>query len=317
MLSRTAENLYWMARYLERAETTARLLEVGARNALLPNIGGGFRNEWDAVLSASGGAELFAQKYGEPVQRNIESFMFFDRENPASVYACIERARENGRIVRTALTTQVWDALNTAFQEIREMQRQERSTIEMSAMTDWTTRTSALIRGAILGTLLRRDGYFFLNLGYYLERADNTARLLDVKYYVLLPQVDYVGSGLDNYQWATLLRSMSAYRAFNWAYGAEMTPARIAHFLILNPACPRSLMSSIMGASEQLSAIRRGYGASTRAQQEVRSILAELSEATVEDVFEEGLHEFLTRFITEVGHVGAAVDQAYLSGEWR
>ena len=137
-------------------------------------------------------------------------------------------------------------------------------------MTDWTTRTSALIRGAILGTLLRRDGFHFLNLGYYLERADNTARLLDVKYYVLLPQVDYVGSGLDNYQWATLLRSMSAYRAFNWAYGAEMTPTRIAHFLILNPACPRSLMTSILGATEQLEALQRGYGQSTRAQTQVR-----------------------------------------------
>jgi uncharacterized alpha-E superfamily protein len=306
-----------MARYLERAETTARLLEVGARNALLPNIGGGFRNEWDAVLSASGGAELFAQKYGEPVQRNIESFMFFDRENPASVFACVERARENGRIVRTALTTQVWDALNTAFQEIREMQRQERSTIEMSTMTDWTTRTSALIRGAILGSLLRRDGFFFLNLGYYLERADNTARLLDVKYYVLLPQVDYVGSGLDNYQWATLLRAMSAYRSFNWAYGAEMTPARIAHFLILNPTCPRSLMSSIIGASEQLTALGRGYGKTTRAQQVARGILGELSEASVEDIFDEGLHEFLTRFIGEVGHLAFAVERAYLTGEGR
>jgi uncharacterized alpha-E superfamily protein len=317
MLSRTAENLYWIARYLERAETTARLLEVGARNALLPNIGGGFRNEWDAVLAASGRAEAFREKYGDTAQRNIETFMFFDKDNPSSIFSCIERARENGRIVRTALTTQVWDALNTAFQEVREMARQERSKIELSQMTDWTMRTSALIRGAILGTLLRRDGFFFLNLGYYLERADNTARLLDVKYYVLLPQVDYIGSGLDNYQWATLLRAMSAYRAFNWAYGGEMTPARIAHFLILNPACPRSLMTSIMGASDQLTALRRGYGKSTRAQQEVRGLLGELSEASVEDIFEEGLHEFLTRFIREVGNIGEAVNQAYLSGEWR
>jgi uncharacterized alpha-E superfamily protein len=316
MLSRTAENLYWMARYLERAETTARLLEVGARNALLPNIGGGFRNEWDAVLAASGTAEAFRQKYGGSQQRAIETWMFFDRDNASSVYSCIERARENGRIVRTALTTQVWDALNGAFQEIRQMARQERSSVELSQMTDWTTRTSALIRGAILGTLLRRDGFFFLNLGYYLERADNTARLLDVKYYVLLPQVDYVGSGLDNYQWATLLRAMSAYRAFNWAYGAEMTPARIAHFLILNPACPRSLMSSVMGANDNLTALRRGYGKSTRAQQEIRGVLGELSEATVEDIFEEGLHEFLTRFILEIGNLGEAVSQAYLSGEW-
>lgn len=314
LLSRTADNLYWIARYLERAETTARLLEVGARNALLPNIGGGYRNEWDAILLASGTGNAFAAKYAEPVQRNIETFMFFDRDNPSSILSCIENARENGRIVRTALTTQVWDALNTAFQEIREMSRLERSKVDLSTMTDWTTRTSALIRGAILGSLLRRDGFYFLNLGYYLERADNTARLLDVKYYVLLPETGYVGSGLDNYQWATLLRAMSAYRSFNWAYGADMTPARIAHFLILNPACPRSLHAAIIGATEQLEALQRGYGRDSGAQTQVRKLLGELSTTTVEEIFDEGLHEFLTRFIHEVAVLGAEVREAYLTG---
>src|SRR5690606_1403019 len=140
MLSRTADNLYWLARYLERAETTARLLEVGARNALMPSLGGGHRNDWDAILLASRSGAPFAAQYGETVQRNIEPFMVFDRDNPSSIAACVERARENARIVRTALTTQVWDAINTAFQEMREMQRQERSSIELSAMTDWTTR---------------------------------------------------------------------------------------------------------------------------------------------------------------------------------
>ena len=317
MLARTAESLYWIARYLERAETTARLLEVGARNALMPNTGGGYRNEWDAILLASGTGERFVEKYDEPVQRNIETFMFFDRDNPSSVTSCITHARENARIARTSLTTQVWDAINTAFQELRQMERQERSSIDVSAMTDWTTRTSALIRGAILGTLLRRDGFYFINLGYYLERADNTARLLDVKYYVLLPELDYVGSGLDNYQWATLLRSMSAYRAFNWAYGTEMTPKRIAHFLILNPACPRSLLTSALGINEQLEALQRGYGSSTRAQTKARAMLAELSEADVDDIFDEGLHEFLSRFIGEVGVLGHEVRDAYLTGEAR
>src|SRR5690606_357095 len=121
MLARTAENLYWIARYLERAETAARLLEVGARNALMPSIGGGYRNEWDALLLAAGSDRQFYEKYGDAVQRNIETFLFFDRDNPSSVLSCIERARENARIVRTALTSQVWDAINTAFQEVREM----------------------------------------------------------------------------------------------------------------------------------------------------------------------------------------------------
>jgi uncharacterized alpha-E superfamily protein len=317
MLSRTADNLYWISRYIERAETNARLLEVGARNALMPNIGGGYRNEWDSILQASGTAKAFAEKYGEPVQRNVESHMFFDSDNPSSVATCIERARENGRIVRTALTTQVWDALNTAFQEIREMQRTERSKMPLTDLTDWTTRTTALIRGASLATQLRNDGFDFSNLGHYLERADSTARLLDVKYYVLLPQPGMVGSGLDNYQWSTLLRSMSAHRAFAWAYGGEVTPQKIADFLILNRQSPRSLLTAIEGAELHLNQLARRYGKTTPALSGARSILAELAEAQVSEIFEEGLHEFLTRFIRDIATLGAKVHESYLSGEAR
>ncbi|OYW60213.1 MAG: A alpha-helical domain with a conserved ER moti, partial [Rhodobacterales bacterium 12-65-15] len=203
MLSRTADNLYWIARYMERADTVARLLEVGSRISLLPSAQG-FRSEWDSLLQATGMAESFAKKYGDPVQRNIESFLFFDRDNPSSVASVITRARENGRIVRTALTSQVWDALNTAFQELKALERLPRSELELSRLTDWVTRHAAMVRGAIDATLLRDDGFNFLNLGYYLERGDSTARLIDVKYYVLLPRIDFVGSGLDNYQWSTL-----------------------------------------------------------------------------------------------------------------
>ena len=131
MLSRTADNLYWLARYMERAETAARLLEVGARISLLPTEQG-YRNEWDSLLRSTGTSHAFGAKYGEPVQHNIESFLFFDRDNPSSVASCITSARENGRIVRTALTTQVWDALNTAFTELRQIERTPRSELELS-----------------------------------------------------------------------------------------------------------------------------------------------------------------------------------------
>jgi uncharacterized alpha-E superfamily protein len=252
MLSRTADNLYWIARYIERAETMARLLEVGARIALLPSSAEGYRSEWDSLLQASGTAIGFGKKYGDPVQRNIESYLFFDRDNPSSVASCLFRARENARIIRTALTTQVWDAINTAFQELRELERTPRSQLELTQLTEWTMRHSAMVRGAIDATLLRNDGWDFLNLGYCLERADNTARLIDVKYYVLLPGIEYVGSGLDNYQWTTLLRALSAHRAFHWAYGGEVTARKIAHFLILNPQCPRSLTSCVQGLNTHL-----------------------------------------------------------------
>lgn len=317
MLSRTADNLLWLARYLERAETAARLLEVGARIALLPNAGAGYRTEWDALLRAAGTADAFALKYGDPVQRNIESHLFFDRDNPGSVAACLTRARENGRIVRTALTTLVWDSLNTAFQELRDIERQPRSQLELSRLTDWTLRTTALIRGAMEGTQLRNDGWSFLNIGYNLERADNTARLLDVKYFVLLPGIDFVGSGLDNYQWVTLLRALSANRAFHWTYGGEVTAAKIVHFLILNRKMPRSLITSVEGLNLHLDRLAVSYHGSTPAQDAARSLLGEMAETSVEAIFDEGLHEFLTRFIGQIADVSIRVGDAYLSGDVR
>ncbi|GGH56834.1 hypothetical protein GVY41_12770 [Frigidibacter albus] len=314
MLSRTADNLFWIARYMERAETMARLLEVGARIALLPSAGHGYRSEWDSLLQASGTAAGFAKKYGDPVQRNIESYLFFDHDNSSSVAYCISRARENARIVRTALTTQVWDALNTAFQEMRQLERTPRSQLELSRLTEWTMRHAAMVRGAIDATLLRNDGWDFLGLGYKLERADNTARLMDVKYYVLLPRADYVGSGLDNYQWTTLLRAMSSHRAFHWAYGGDITAGKIAHFLILNPQCPRSLITAIEGATGHLDRLAKAYHTTTEAQSRSRALLGELSEMTVDDIFEEGLHEYLGRFIGDVGEVSHLVGEIYLSG---
>lgn len=317
MLSRTADNLFWIGRYMERAEMTARLLEVGARIALLPSAGHGYRNEWDSLLQASGTAEGFARKYGDPVQRNIESYLFFDRDNSSSVASCLERARENGRIVRTALTSQVWDALNTAFQELRSLERRPRSELELNRLTEWTMRHTAQVRGAIDATLLRNDGHDFLGIGYRLERADNTARLIDVKYYVLLPRAEYVGTGLDSYQWSTLLRALSAHRAFYWAYGGEVTAAKIADFLILNRQCPRSLLTSITGVAYHLDRIAVAYGRLTPAQDGADALRDELDALTVERIFDEGMHEFLTRFIRRAATLSAVVNETYLSGEMR
>ena len=314
MLSRTADNLYWIARYMERAETAARLLQVGARIALLPSAHG-YRNDWDSLLRASGNADGYAAKYGEPAQADIESYLFFDRDNPNSVASCITSAREGGRIVRTALTTQVWDALNTAFQELRQIEGQPRAAQELSHLTDWVTRHAAMVRGAIDATLLRNDGYNFLNIGYYLERGDSTARLMDVKYYVLLPRADYVGSGLDNDQWSMLLRAMSAHRAFHWAYGGEVTSAKIAHFLILNPQCPRSLITCVAGMNNHMARLAKLYGRETPAQAAAARMLSDLESQSSEKIFDEGLHEYLSRFIREAANLGVIIHNSYLSGD--
>lgn len=313
MLSRTADNLFWIARNMERAETAARLLEVGARMSLLPTAQG-FRSDWDSLLRASGNAMGYSAKYGPPDQANIESYLFFDRDNPNSVASCITNARENGRIIRTALTTQVWDALNTAFQELRQIEA-TRLGRDLSFLTDWATRHAAMVRGAIDATLLRNDGYNFLNIGYYLERGDSTARLMDVKYYVLLPRADFVGSGLDNDQWSMLLRAMSANRAFHWAYGGEITSAKIAHFLILNPQCPRSLITCVAGMNNHMARLSKHYGRETAATGAAARLMTELEGQSTDRIFDEGLHEFLTRFINETTHLGNIIHNSYLSGD--
>lgn len=315
MLSRTAENLFWLARYMERADTMARLLEVGYRMALMPSAGEGYRNEWASLVAAAGSSEGFEAKFGETFrQRDVETWLFYDRENPSSVASCIETARQNGRAVRTALTTEMWDALNGAYLELREIERKPRSANPLPQLCDWTKRQNALLRGATEGTHLQNDGYDFLSLGTYLERGDNTARLLDVKYYVLLPTTDMVGGSIDTYQWTTLLRALSSFRAFHWAYGGEYNPRKIAHFLILNRACPRSLLHCHDKAGFHLDRLAQAYGRSNAAHNRLHTSLGELAEARVEDVVEEGLHEFLSRFIHQNAMLGYEVADGYLFG---
>jgi uncharacterized alpha-E superfamily protein len=178
-------------------------------------------------------------------------------------------------------------------------------------------RHAAMLRGAIDATLLRNDGFNLLNIGYYLERGDSTARLMDVKYYVLLPRVEFVGSGLDNYQWTTLLRAMGAQRAFHWAYGGEVTATKIADFLIRNPQSPRSLATCTSGLVNHLTRLGTAYGRETDAQSQARTLLAGVEGTSVDAIFDEGLHEYLTRYITDSAALATAIHDAYLSGEMR
>ena len=314
MLSRTAENLFWITRHMERAETAARLYSVGARNALIPDAAGGHRNEWEAVLQASGGAEAYHAKYGTPVQRHIETHLVLDLDNPGSVAACIARARENARIVRTALTGQVWDALSEANAEMTEMRRTARSNLAADDIVDRVTRMAAAVRGAIESTQLRDEGFDFLRLGYLLERMDGTARLLDVKYFVLLPQASMVGSGVDNAQWGVVLRALSSHGAFTWAYGGPPDATRIVEFLVLHPDCPRGLAPCAGGALWQLERLSRRHGQSGLAMARARKLRGELVEARVADVFDEGLHEFLMRMQSEVAALSSAIAADYFGG---
>ncbi|WP_424927873.1 alpha-E domain-containing protein [Amaricoccus tamworthensis] len=316
MLSRTAENLFWIGRYMERSETMARLLEVGYRMSLMPSTGAGNRNEWESLVVAAGSSAGFRDKYGsgEVKQRDVESWMFFDRDNGSSIISCLENARQNGRAVRTALTTSMWDALNSAYLELRELERTPRSELALPELCDWTKRQSALFRGETEGTHLQNDGYDFYNLGAYIERGDNTARILDVKYYILLPTTDTVGGGVDTYQWSTLLRSLSVFRSFHWSYGSEYSPRKITDFLIFNRACPRSLLFSANRVGLHLDRLSAAYGSESPACRNLQKMLTELSTTTLDHVIEEGLHEFLTRFINDNATLGQSVADSYLFG---
>lgn len=297
---------------MERAETAARLLDVGSRIALLPNTEQGYRNEWDSLLRASGTAGQFAATYGNASEDNLRQFLFFDRDNPSSVFSCIEKARESGRIVRTALTAQVWDALNMGYQEMRRLP----TSTEVSDLSDFTARVGATVRGAIEGTQLRNDGWHFMNIGSGLERADSTARLLDVKYFVLLPRVEFVGSELDSYQWKVILRAMSLLRGFSWAYGGEISANLVADFLIMNRESPRSLITSLTQTLWHLEGLAQLYGDDlpASARDTARSLTTALSARDVDMIFEEGLHEFLSWFIGEISVVANGVQQDYFSG---
>ncbi len=311
MLSRTAQNLFWISRYMERAELTARLLEVGYRIALMPSASTGYQTEWASLLSVLNADESYEKKYGPPKQEHIERFLFHDLDNPNSVAACVSKAREDSRTVRTALTTQVWDVMNTGYQELQHLSKEKYKPANLPALCDWTKRQASLIRGAIESTQLEDEGYDFLNLGYFIERAIGTARLLDVKYYVLLPTPAAVGGEVDHYQWSTLLRAMSAYRAFRWAYGGLQTPHKVAHFLILNEACPRSLLHCLVRANRHLGRLETILQRETQAQQLVTHLQNETAAMNVAQIFDQGLHEFSEQFNNKMTAIGEAMRESY------
>ncbi|WBU56609.1 alpha-E domain-containing protein [Paracoccus sediminicola] len=313
MLSRTASNLFWLGRHMERAETASRLFEVGARITMLPNTEEGYRNEWESLLRASAASDLYRRAYDEVNEENMEKFMIFDRDNPSSVASCMYNARESGRIVRTALTSRVWDALNVAWQEIRSLGPGQEDAADLA---DMVARHASTVHGAIDGTQLRNDGFHFMKLGNALERADSTARVLDVKYFVLLPRVEFVGSGLDSYQWQVILRALSAHRSFHWAYGDDVSAGRVAHFLILNGEAPRSLITSVHEALWHLDSLVRRYRDDVphTARDRAQALADRLNGLDIDEIFYEGLHEFLTDFIIEIGQIASCVQADYFHG---
>lgn len=306
MLGSTANGLFWMFRQLERSENTARLIETGFRMALTRQASG--QNEWASVVRTAGCEAAFQERHNAFNAENVIDFLLRDPGNPGSVLSLFKAARTNARSVRTALTREVWESTNEAWLALQDLLANPVTTSELPKVLGAIRKSSALVRGAWHGTALRNDVFLFARLGTRIERADNTARILDVKYFVLLPSSAAVGSSLDNVQWETILRSASAARAFNLLYGGETSPSKIAEFLIFNQQLPRSLLYCCADSVRILDDLSRMYGEPNTAQSLARPLLESLQTEEINSIFKSGLHEFLGEFINKNNAIGRQIE---------
>ncbi len=309
MLGKTAGGLLWMFRYLERAENLARLVETGQRIAL--TRADRSDSEWTSVLHTAATYDAFMAHHDEITGDAVVDWLLRASDNPASVLNCVEAARMNARTVRTALTREVWEAVNECWMTLRDALARKVTTRDLPRVLGQIRQRSAFVRGTLHGTMLRNDIYDFARLGTFLERADATARLLDVKYFVLLPSAAGVGSRLDNAQWEVLLRAVSGEGMFRMVHGRKQGPAEIARFLILDGRMPRSLKFCYTKIGNNLGHLHRDYGIRLPCHDLSDEICMKLDQATIEDIFDTGLHQFLQTFIGQNVALAAQIERDY------
>ncbi len=313
MLSRTADCLYWLCRYVERAENMARALQVGDRMALMPAIEGrNSASEWQSAVSISGMESLYEDTNKDYDAETVIRFMARDENNPSSIYYCIKSARENARAVRNAITSEMWECLNSAWLDFDQHWAEYEAGGDLLHFLDWVKSRSQLFHGAKAGTMFRDDAHAFARMGTFIERADNTARILDVKYHVLLPENEAVGGSVDYLQWTTILRATAALGSYHWLYNETPQPLKIVELLILRERMPRSLLGCISAINVRMEKIADIYGARTEAHRLVGKLYSDLRFANAEDIFQSGLHEFLIDFIRRNNNLGEEITRQYL-----
>jgi uncharacterized alpha-E superfamily protein len=314
MLSRTADHLFWMSRYTERAENTARMLDVSYQMSLLPQSAGVAQLGWQGLLSISELLPTYGQKYKNINASDVMRFMVNDESNPSSIISCLRAVRENARAVRGSLTTELWETQNQTWLEAQRQLRSDNFLADPSKLFEWVKFRSHLSRGVTMGTMLKDEALSFMGLGTYLERGDNTARLLDVKYHAI--ESDFFGEAQDKdqeydfYHWSAILRSVSGFEIYRKVYRDVIRPARVAELLILRADMPRSLHASLLEVFNNLTAVSDDAHSDTLMK--AGKLLSELKFARISELMDTGLHAFLTQYLDKVNVIGASISKDFL-----
>ena len=326
MLSRTADHLFWMARYVERAENTARMLDVNLQTSLLPQPEKDAEDGWRAQLGISELKDAYDKGHGTKpgalTAKRVIDFMVRDLTNPSSILSCIRNARENARAVRGSLTTEVWETSNTTWLDLNNLLTGKTLERDPAEFFEWVKFRSHLSRGVMIGTMLKDEAFHFARLGTFLERADNTARILDVKYHGMAElgrlveptsverTEERVGAHRDFYYWAAVLRSVSAFEIYRKVYRDVITPARVAELMILRPDMPRSLSACVNEVVLNLQQVRNEQSPDT--ERRAGMLRAELQFGRIDDILQTGLHAWLTNFLERVNDIGTRISRNFL-----
>jgi len=313
MLSRTADCLYWMARYTERAENTARMLDVNHRTSLLPQPAQFLEQSWKKLLTISKLEESFLSKYDVINRENVLDFMIYETGNPSSIVSCLFAARENARVIRGRITSEVWETQNTTWLELQQI-LESRHQADPSRLLEWVKHRCHLFRGVLHGTMLKNEAFYFIRVGTLLERADNTARILENKYedqeaiQVLEDSADH--NFFDFYHWASLLRSVSAFEIYRQIYSDQVTPKQVAQLLIFNKQMPRSMVCCINELIPLISEVKNQQ--SKEIDRLLGKLKASLDYSDIDEVFEQGLEEFIETFLERINHIANEFSSVYL-----
>jgi len=312
MLSRTADHVFWMSRYTERAENTARMLDVNYQTSLLPQSTAVAELGWEGLLKISELLPAYQALYGEVTPQRVLQFMVKDERNPSSIISCLRAARENARAVRGTLTTEVWETQNQTWLEVKRILATDMLERDPGQFFEWVKFRSHLSRGVTVGTMLVDEALHFMRLGTFLERGDNTARLLDVKFNAV--DSDFYGLASDQeydfYHWSAILRSVSGFEIYRRVYRNVIQPDRVAELLVLRPDIPRSLLSCMNEVVNNLDSVCESSGClSCRLAGKLRS---DLKFATIDEILKLGLHAFLVQFLEKINQIGAEISREFL-----